>query len=222
LFGVYLKGLDKVENLIFEEKLAEAMNELNVLEKGVQLSETERLACMILSSQIMIKSRNYDKGLLLAKVAFRKSIELAEFSLVVDSTLSFFDSIHGLNMLEDLSTKEKKEYSRMIIRSQDIVKTIDTMPVKEKKLRMTKLSDYRKILAVTEKKVIEKKVKKTTTIPIGNVKGVGQKAEILKQAGIKTAKDLAKAKIEQLIELKGIGDATAKKLINNAKEAIKS
>ncbi|GAI87510.1 unnamed protein product [marine sediment metagenome] len=219
MFGVYLKGLDKVENLISKEKLAEAMNEINVLEKGVQLSETERLACMILSSQIMIKSRNYDKGLLLAKVAFRKSIELSEFSLVVDSTLSFFDSIHGLNMLEDLSTKEKKEYSKMIIRSQDIVKTIDTMPVKEKKLRMTKLGDYRKKLAVTEKKVIEKKVKKA--IPIGNVKGVGQKAEILKQAGIKTAKDLAKAKIEQLMKLKGIGEATAKKLINNAKEAIK-
>ena len=36
-----------------------------------------------------------------------------------------------------------------------------------------------------------------------------------------TPKDLAKAKIEQLIELKGIGEATAKKLINNAKEAIK-
>ncbi len=214
-----MKGLDKVENLIFEEKLAEAMNELNDLEKDAQLSETERLACMILSSQIMIKSRNYDKGLLLAKVAFRKSIELSEFSLVVDSTLSFFDSIYGLNMLEDLSTKEKKEYSKMIIRSQDLVKTIDTMSVKEKKHRMTKLGDYKKILAVTEKKVIEKKVKKT--IPIGNIKGVGQKADILKQKGIKTAKDLAKAKIEQLMELKGIGEATAKKLINNAKEAIK-
>ncbi|MHA1757108.1 MAG: helix-hairpin-helix domain-containing protein, partial [Promethearchaeota archaeon] len=49
------------------------------------------------------------------------------------------------------------------------------------------------------------------------VKGIGVKAaELLKAAGITTIEALAKSNIENLVKIKGIGPASAKKWINNA------
>ncbi|MGQ4874199.1 MAG: helix-hairpin-helix domain-containing protein [Promethearchaeia archaeon] len=55
------------------------------------------------------------------------------------------------------------------------------------------------------------------------VKGIGVKAaELLKAAGITTIEALAKSNIENLVKIKGIGPASAKKWINNAIELLKS
>ncbi len=58
------------------------------------------------------------------------------------------------------------------------------------------------------------------SIKLENVKGIGKKANTLKEAGIDTVEKLAEVKLEDLIELKGIGKATAQKMIDNAKEVL--
>jgi len=56
---------------------------------------------------------------------------------------------------------------------------------------------------------------------LSDVKGVGKKEDTLKEAGIDTVEKLANAKTDELITLKGIGKATAEKLIENAKIILK-
>ncbi len=56
---------------------------------------------------------------------------------------------------------------------------------------------------------------------LSDVKGVGKKEDTLKQAGIDTVEKLANAKTDDLTALKGIGKATASKIIENAKVILK-
>ncbi|MFX0186949.1 MAG: helix-hairpin-helix domain-containing protein [Candidatus Hodarchaeota archaeon] len=55
-----------------------------------------------------------------------------------------------------------------------------------------------------------------------DVKGLGKKAGNLKDAGIDSVENLANAKEDDLIKIKGIGKASAQKFINNAKKLLKS
>jgi len=57
-------------------------------------------------------------------------------------------------------------------------------------------------------------------LKLEDVKGIGKKVDSLKDAGIDTVEKLAVAKPEDLTELKGIGKATAQKMIENAKELL--
>jgi peptidylprolyl isomerase len=52
---------------------------------------------------------------------------------------------------------------------------------------------------------------------LSDVKGLGKKEDTLKEAGIDSVEKLAEANIDDLISLKGIGKATAEKIIENAK-----
>ncbi|MFX0031125.1 MAG: helix-hairpin-helix domain-containing protein [Candidatus Hodarchaeota archaeon] len=54
------------------------------------------------------------------------------------------------------------------------------------------------------------------SLKLEDVKGLGKKVEILKSAGIDSVEKLANAKIEDLLEIKGIGKTTAQKYIDNA------
>jgi len=58
------------------------------------------------------------------------------------------------------------------------------------------------------------------TQKLEDVKGLGKKIDTLKEAGIDTVEKLANSKLEDLTELKGIGKATAEKMIDNAKDLI--
>lgn len=49
----------------------------------------------------------------------------------------------------------------------------------------------------------------------------GKKIDVLKEAGIDSVEKLAGAKLEELTEIKGIGKATAEKIIDSAKELLK-
>ncbi len=55
-----------------------------------------------------------------------------------------------------------------------------------------------------------------------DVKGLGKKAENLKDAGIDSVENLANAKVDDLIKIKGIGKASAQKFIDNAKKLFES
>jgi N utilization substance protein A len=67
----------------------------------------------------------------------------------------------------------------------------------------------------------EKKKKKAAKeeAALSELSGVGEKTvESLKDAGYKSAKDIARAKIEELTQVKGIGEKKAEKLIDEAKK----
>ena len=224
MFGVYLDGLRQAEDLLEKGDHIEAMNQLNLLEKGVELNDIEKLAAMLLNCQIMIKVGDYEKSFLLAKTAFRKSMAISHPLLVIDSTITFLDAINGLGMLYDASNKEQKEFIQLINQSEDILKTITDLSKKNKSIRIEHLGrikgiiEYSKIKTVPVKK--DKAKAKIASLPIEKVKGVGQKAAELRKAGFKDASQLALAKIEELTPIKGIGPASAKKLIESAKELL--
>lgn len=58
------------------------------------------------------------------------------------------------------------------------------------------------------------------SLKLEDVKGLGKKVDTLKEAGINSVEKLASSKVEDLTELKGIGKATAEKMIDSAKELI--
>ncbi|MFX1378343.1 MAG: helix-hairpin-helix domain-containing protein [Promethearchaeota archaeon] len=60
------------------------------------------------------------------------------------------------------------------------------------------------------------------TLKLEDVKGLGKKVDTLKEAGIDSVEKLANSKIEELVELKGIGKATAEKMVESAKELLKN
>ncbi len=57
-------------------------------------------------------------------------------------------------------------------------------------------------------------------LKLEDVKGLGKKAKSLKETGIDSVEKLANAKLEELLEIKGIGEASAQKYIDNAKELL--
>ena len=63
------------------------------------------------------------------------------------------------------------------------------------------------------------KRKKKNAVALGELPGVGEKTlASLKAAGIKTVEDILKSKLEDLIQVKGLGEKKAKKLIEEVKK----
>jgi len=58
------------------------------------------------------------------------------------------------------------------------------------------------------------------TPSLEDIKGLGSKISVIKEAGIDSVEKLAEANVEDLTNLKGIGQATAEKLIANAKDLL--
>ena len=58
------------------------------------------------------------------------------------------------------------------------------------------------------------------TPSLEDVKGLGSKISVIKEAGIDSVDKLAEANVDDLTNLKGIGQATAEKLIANAKDLL--
>ncbi len=58
------------------------------------------------------------------------------------------------------------------------------------------------------------------TPTLEDIKGLGNKITVFKDAGIDSVEKLAEAKVEDLTELKGVGQATAEKLIASAKQLL--
>ncbi len=58
------------------------------------------------------------------------------------------------------------------------------------------------------------------TSKLEDIKGIGKKIDVLKEGGIDSVEKLAESKLEDLTGLKGIGESTAKKYIEAAKELL--
>lgn len=225
MFGIYLDNLRIAEELLEQGKHNEAIHELNQIEKGVELTDVEKLAAMLVNCKIMIKVRDFEKSVLLAKTAFRKSMKLSNPLLVVDSTIIFLEAINGLGLLYDSSQKEQNEFIKMISRSEEILKSVKHLNKRDKDIRINNLGKFRGIMEYSQLKTVpasdKETKKKISNIPIEKVKGVGQKAAVLKASGYTTAVDLSIAKVEDLVKIKGIGSTTAPKLIQAAKDLIR-
>ena len=62
---------------------------------------------------------------------------------------------------------------------------------------------------------------KATKVNVSDIKGVGAKtAMLLKENGFDTVKKIASTKVEELTKVPGVGDATAKKMIDEAKNLL--
>lgn len=60
-------------------------------------------------------------------------------------------------------------------------------------------------------------------VPLRSLDGVGEKTETLLQAaGIRSARDLARVTLEDLLKIEGIGEKTAEKILASAKKALRS
>ncbi len=225
MFGIYLDNLRIAEELLEQGKHNEAIQELNQIEKRVELTDVEKLAAMLVNCKIMIKVRDFEKSVLLAKTAFRKSMKLSNPLLVVDSTIIFLEAINGLGLLYDSSQKEQNEFIKMISRSEEILKSVKHLNKRDKDIRINNLGKFRGIMEYSQLKTVpasdKETKKKISNIPIEKVKGVGQKAAVLKASGYNTAVDLSIAKVEDLVKIKGIGSTTAPKLIQAAKDLIR-
>ena len=65
----------------------------------------------------------------------------------------------------------------------------------------------------------KKKAKEESELSISDLPGVGAKVEgLLNEAGFKEIADIANAKLEDLIDIKGIGKKTAEKILESAKD----
>ncbi len=58
------------------------------------------------------------------------------------------------------------------------------------------------------------------SMSLEDVKGVGKKKDVLIEAGIDSVEKLANASVEDLIQLKGVGKATAEKFVSGAKKLL--
>ncbi|MHA1305158.1 MAG: helix-hairpin-helix domain-containing protein [Candidatus Heimdallarchaeaceae archaeon] len=75
--------------------------------------------------------------------------------------------------------------------------------------------------AIPEPTKIGEEIKKEYSLE--DVNGIGAtKAQLLRDAGIKTVQQLANIKVEELTKIKGIGPSTAAKYIKNAKDLLNS
>jgi N utilization substance protein A len=73
--------------------------------------------------------------------------------------------------------------------------------------------------AKAEEEEAKEEVKEITGLALSELPGVGKKTlESLKEAGFNEIDDIAKANIEDLLKIKGIGKKTAEKILNAAKE----
>ena len=113
----------------------------------------------------------------------------------------------------------------MISRSEEILKSVKHLNKRDKDIRINNLGKFRGIMEYSQLKTVpasdKETKKKISNIPIEKVKGVGQKAAVLKASGYTTAVDLSIAKVEDLVKIKGIGSTTAPKLIQAAKDLIR-
>jgi N utilization substance protein A len=84
----------------------------------------------------------------------------------------------------------------------------------------------KKVKKVVTKKVVKKEIKtkkeaKKESVSLADLSGVGETIlESLKEAGIKNINDIIEAKAEGLTQIKGIGEAKAKKIIAEAKKLL--
>ena len=60
------------------------------------------------------------------------------------------------------------------------------------------------------------------SLKLEDVKGIGKKVDNLKDAGIDTLEKLASSSIDDLLNIKGIGKASAEKFIKNAKDLLET
>jgi len=126
--------------------------------------------------------------------------------IVDDDQLSLAIGKHGQNV---------RLASRLIGWELDI----RTKATAAKEAKEKEAVEEKEVPAEKAEKKAPKKKKEKPTISLEQLKGVGEKIlSNLKEAGINSIEDIAKAKLEDLTKIKGIGQKKAEKLIEEAKK----
>ena len=131
----------------------------------------------------------------------------------------------GINTAEDLANASledivsagirKPTATKIVTNAKEVVGTSPESKKSEEKPKKAPKQTSKKLKAKEDKSEI-----RAVKIPISYVKGVGPKTRnILEEANITSAQDLAKANLEKLIEL-GIAKSTANKILSNAVEQV--
>lgn len=131
----------------------------------------------------------------------------------------------GINTAEDLANASiedivsagirKPTATKIVTNAKEVVGTSPEPKKSEEKPKKAPKQTSKKLKAKEEKTEI-----RAIKIPISYVKGVGPKTRnILEEAKITTAQDLAKVNLEKLVEI-GIAKSTANKIISNAVEQV--
>ncbi len=119
----YVSFLKRAKQLIFMDKLDEALQEVKTIGIHVELSKVERIQVQILRSLIYDQTGNYDKSLELVDQAYQECQRLDNPILEIDAIISlasakfrideFSESLDLINsgekLLRTLETEEKKE-----------------------------------------------------------------------------------------------------------------
>jgi len=126
--------------------------------------------------------------------------------IVDDDQLSLAIGKHGQNV---------RLASRLIGWELDI----RTKATAAKEAKEKEAVEEKEVTAEKAEKKASKKKKEKPTISLEQLKGVGEKILAnLKESGINSIEDIAKAKLEDLTKIKGIGQKKAEKLIEEAKK----
>ena len=126
--------------------------------------------------------------------------------IVDDDQLSLAIGKHGQNV---------RLASRLIGWELDI----RTKATAAKEAKEKEAVEEKEVTAEKAEKKASKKKKEKPTISLEQLKGVGEKILAnLKESGINSIEDIAKAKLEDLTKIKGIGKKKAEKLIEEAKK----
>jgi tetratricopeptide (TPR) repeat protein len=137
----YSNELNKIENLVQEGNLDEALEKEEAIESKEDLPVKTHLKIQILKSQILIEKGEYEKGLKLAEKLFEESKEIGELLLMIDTLVFRVSALCGLGKLNEcLETVEKCEN---LIESQKHIKHKD-LSSREAALNKWKGTIYRK------------------------------------------------------------------------------
>lgn len=144
--------------------------------------------------------------------------------IVDDDQLSLSIGKHGQNvrLASRLVGWELDIRTKSMIAAQALggVKT-EVKPVLETEIKDDSAEKTKVKKAKKEAKKVPKKAVKKEEVSLDDLGGVGEKViESLKEAGIKSLNDIIKMGAEKLIEIKGIGEKKAQKIVAQAKKLL--
>ncbi|MFW9992545.1 MAG: tetratricopeptide repeat protein [Candidatus Odinarchaeota archaeon] len=95
-------GLERIKQLLEEDKLKQAIQELEKLEKNNLLDERDRLESWVLKTRILNKRGEYDGALASAKRLYDESNRLTGYPLVtIDASIAMAESLWKLGRLDE-------------------------------------------------------------------------------------------------------------------------
>ncbi len=162
----------------------------------------------------------------ISEIKLNKENKRAEV-IVADDQLSLAIGKHGQNVR--LASKLIGWELDIRTKAQAVAEAEEKKKAEDEKVKLAAQKAEEEVKAAAKeatkekRKTKEKKGKaKEKAVSMDELPGVGEKTlALLKKSGFKSVEDLAEAKIEEITEIKGIGEAKAEKIKEAARKALK-